>query len=150
MTVSLRRLFHGCPTTPACGRRYRHRDGRRRDRDDSLTYAAAGVDIDQSEAATAALVTATSAGDETTGPDGEYAGLIEAGDGYLGLATDGVGTKLLVAAAVGDYSTVGIDCVAMNANDLVAAGVEPTAFVDYLAVEEPTEGVAEQIGEGLA
>jgi len=119
--------------------------------DDSLTYADAGVDIDASEAATAALVTATGAGDgDTTGADGAYAGLIEAGDGYLGLATDGVGTKLLVAEAVGDYSTVGIDCVAMNANDLVAAGVEPTAFVDYLAVEEPGEDVAEQIGEGLA
>jgi phosphoribosylformylglycinamidine cyclo-ligase len=126
--------------------------------DDSLTYADAGVDIDKSEAATAALVAATGAGDAsggetsdgTTGPAGDYAGLIEAGEGYLGLATDGVGTKLLVAEALGDYSTVGIDCVAMNANDLVAAGVEPTAFVDYLAVEEPGEDVAEQIGEGLA
>jgi phosphoribosylformylglycinamidine cyclo-ligase len=115
--------------------------------DDALTYADAGVDIEESEAATAALVAATGAGDASggevddgaAGPAGDYAGLIEAGEGYLGLATDGVGTKLLVAEAMDDYSTVGIDCVAMNANDLVAAGVEPAAFVDYLAVEEPGE-----------
>ncbi len=66
------------------------------------------------------------------------------------MATDGVGTKLLVAEALSDYSSIGIDCIAMNANDLVAAGVEPVAFVDYLAVEEPDERFAQQIGEGLS
>src|SRR6056297_4084503 len=111
-----------------------------------LTYADAGVDIDASEAATAALVGAVSDIDNTT----DYAGLLDIGDRYLALATDGVGTKLLVAEALGDYSTVGVDCIAMNANDLVAAGVEPVAFVDYLAVEEPSEEFSEQVGEGLA
>jgi phosphoribosylformylglycinamidine cyclo-ligase len=111
---------------------------------DELTYAAAGVDIDASEAATAALVSAVGES------DGDYAGLLDIGDRYLALATDGVGTKLLVAEALGDYSTVGIDCIAMNANDLVAAGVRPVAFVDYLAVDEPDETFAEQVGEGLA
>ena len=112
--------------------------------DDELTYADAGVDIDASEAATAALVGAV--GDS----DGDYAGLLDIGDRYLALATDGVGTKLLVAEALNDYSTVGIDCIAMNVNDLVAAGVRPVAFVDYLAVDEPDEQFAEQVGEGLA
>ena len=112
--------------------------------DDELTYADAGVDIDASEAATAALIGAV--GDS----DGDYAGLLDIGDRYLALATDGVGTKLLIAEALGDYSTVGIDCIAMNVNDLVAAGVRPVAFVDYLAVDEPDERFAEQIGEGLA
>jgi phosphoribosylformylglycinamidine cyclo-ligase len=111
-----------------------------------LTYADAGVDIDASEAATAALVGAVGDIDNTT----DYAGLLDIGDRYLALATDGVGTKLLVAEALGDYSTVGVDCIAMNANDLVAAGVEPVAFVDYLAVEEPSEEFSEQVGEGLA
>jgi len=110
---------------------------------DGLTYAETGVDIDASEAATAALVGA--AGEF----EGDYAGLVEIGDGYLALATDGVGTKLLVAEAVDEYSTVGIDCIAMNVNDLVAQGVEPVAFVDYLAVEEPDKATAEAIGEGL-
>jgi len=111
--------------------------------EEGLTYAQAGVDIDESEAATAALVGA--AGEF----EGDYAGLVDIGDQYLALATDGVGTKLLVAEAVDDYSTVGIDCIAMNVNDLVAQGVEPVAFVDYLAVEEPDDETAEQLGEGL-
>ncbi|GAB6861150.1 phosphoribosylformylglycinamidine cyclo-ligase [Haloplanus litoreus] len=114
------------------------------DDEEELTYAATGVDIAESEAATAALVGAVGES------EGDYAGLLDIGDRYLGLATDGVGTKLLVAEALGDYSTVGIDCIAMNANDLVAAGVRPVAFVDYLAVDEPDERFAEQIGAGLA
>jgi len=114
------------------------------DETEELTYAATGVDIEQSEAATAALVGAV--GESA----GDYAGLLDIGDRYLGLATDGVGTKLLVAEALSDYSSVGIDCIAMNANDLVAAGVRPIAFVDYLAVDEPDERFAEQIGEGLS
>jgi phosphoribosylformylglycinamidine cyclo-ligase len=109
-----------------------------------LTYADAGVDIEASEAATAALVAA--AGDAGAG---DYAGLLDIGDRYLALATDGVGTKLLVAEALGDYSTVGIDCIAMNVNDMVAAGVRPVAFVDYLAVDEPNETFSAQIGEGI-
>ena len=117
---------------------------------DELTYADAGVDIDASEAATAALIGAVGADTEAEGSGSEYAGLLDIGDRYLALATDGVGTKLLVAAALGDYSTVGIDCIAMNVNDLVAAGVRPVAFVDYLAVDEPDERFAEQVGEGLA
>jgi phosphoribosylformylglycinamidine cyclo-ligase len=113
--------------------------------DEELTYADAGVDIEESEAATAALLNAVG-----NVVDTEYAGMLDIGDQYLALATDGVGTKLLVAEALGDYSTVGIDCMAMNANDLVAAGVTPVAFVDYLAVDEPSEAFAEQVGEGLA
>ena len=113
---------------------------------DRLTYAEAGVDVDASEAATGALVdAATGLADETA-----YAGLLDVGDRYLALATDGVGTKLLVAEAVDDYTTIGIDCVAMNVNDLVASGVRPVAFVDYLAVDEPDEAFAEAVGEGLA
>ena len=115
---------------------------------EGLTYADAGVDIEESEAATAALVGAVGAAGE--GTDSDYAGLLDIGDRYLALATDGVGTKLLVAEALSDYSTVGIDCIAMNANDLVAAGVRPVAFVDYLAVDEPNEVFAQQVGEGLA
>ncbi|WP_411963475.1 phosphoribosylformylglycinamidine cyclo-ligase [Haloferax sp. YSMS24] len=114
------------------------------DDSEGMTYADAGVDIEASEAATAALVA------QVGGGSGDYAGLLDIGDRYLGLATDGVGTKLLVAEALSDYSTVGIDCIAMNANDLVAAGVRPVAFVDYLAVDAPDETFAEQVGQGLA
>jgi phosphoribosylformylglycinamidine cyclo-ligase len=114
------------------------------DSEEGLTYADAGVDIEASEAATAALIGAVGEF------EGDYAGLVDIGDRYLALATDGVGTKLLVAEALGDYSTVGIDCIAMNVNDLVAAGVTPVAFVDYLAVDAPDDETAEQIGDGLS
>ncbi len=110
---------------------------------EELTYADAGVDIEASEDATSALLSAF-------GDVEGYAGLLDIGDRYLALATDGVGTKLLVAEALGDYSTVGIDCIAMNANDLVAAGVDPVAFVDYIAIDEPDDEFTEQVGEGLA
>ncbi|PSP76524.1 phosphoribosylformylglycinamidine cyclo-ligase [Halobacteriales archaeon QS_1_68_20] len=118
--------------------------GKDEDPEDGLTYADAGVDVEASETATAALVSAVE------GVAGDYAGLLDIGDRYLALTTDGVGTKLLVAEAMEEFSTVGVDCVAMNVNDLVAAGVEPVAFVDYLAVDEPAEGFAEAVGEGLA
>ncbi|WP_440769151.1 phosphoribosylformylglycinamidine cyclo-ligase [Natronorubrum sp. DTA28] len=113
--------------------------------EERLTYAETGVDIDASEDATAALLEAFGS-DLTT----EYAGLLDIGDRYLALATDGVGTKLIVAEAVSDFSTIGIDCIAMNVNDLVAAGVEPVAFVDYLAIDEPDDDLTNEIGEGLA
>jgi len=111
--------------------------------DAGLTYAESGVDIEASSAATAALIGAVGEF------EGDYAGVVDIGGRYLALATDGVGTKLLVAEAVDDYSTVGIDCLAMNVNDLVAQGVEPVAFVDYLAVETPDDETAAQLGEGL-
>lgn len=117
--------------------------------EEGMTYSDAGVDIADSEAATAALLGAVGERTSQEG-DSDYAGLIDIGERYLALATDGVGTKLLVAEAVSDYSTVGIDCIAMNTNDLVAAGVEPVAFVDYLAIDEPDDATAEQIGSGLA
>ncbi|WP_436343440.1 phosphoribosylformylglycinamidine cyclo-ligase [Natronorubrum sp. FCH18a] len=113
--------------------------------EERLTYAETGVDIDASEDATAALLEAFGSGLTT-----EYAGLLDIGDRYLALATDGVGTKLLVAEAISDFSTIGIDCIAMNVNDLVAAGVEPVAFVDYLAIDEPDDDLTNEIGEGLA
>lgn len=112
--------------------------------DDELTYADAGVNIEASESATDALIEAT--GDEIDG----FAGLLDIGDRYLALSTDGVGTKILVAEALDDYSTIGIDCIAMNVNDMVASGVEPIAFVDYLATESPDESIATDIGTGLA
>ena len=69
----------------------------------------------------------------------------------LGIAvgTDGVGSKLILAEQTGRYDTVGIDCVAMNVNDVVCVGAEPIALLDYLAVEQANPDVMEQIGIGL-
>jgi phosphoribosylformylglycinamidine cyclo-ligase len=81
---------------------------------------------------------------------GHYASVL-ALDGQTGIAicTDGVGTKLIVAEQAGRFDTVGIDCVAMNVNDLVCVGAEPRAMVDYLAVERADPEVLAAIGRGL-
>jgi len=68
----------------------------------------------------------------------------------IALSTDGVGTKLLIAEELGRYDTVGIDCIAMNVNDIICIGAEPIAMLDYLAVEQADPDQCEQIGIGLA
>ncbi len=82
---------------------------------------------------------------------GHFASVVEI-DVNLGLAitTDGVGTKILIAQLADRYDTIGIDCVAMNVNDLICVGATPITMVDYLAVQEPHERLLEEIGKGLA
>ncbi len=82
---------------------------------------------------------------------GHYANTVRINEELcIGLSTDGVGSKVLVAELAGEYHTIGIDCVAMNVNDLICIGLDPVAFVDYLASSEPLPvSVIEQIGEGL-
>ena len=60
-----------------------------------------------------------------------------------------MGTKLLVAEALGRYDTVGIDCMAMNVNDVVCVGAEPIALLDYIAVVEADPAVLASVAEGL-
>jgi phosphoribosylformylglycinamidine cyclo-ligase len=81
---------------------------------------------------------------------GHYASVLKLTD-ELGLAVccDGVGTKLLVAEQTGRWDTVGIDCVAMNVNDLICVGAEPVALVDYIAAEEADPAVLGAIATGL-
>ena len=67
----------------------------------------------------------------------------------LAIATDGVGTKILVAEALGKYDTVGIDCVAMNANDILCVGAEPVSMVDYIAVKSTDSTQLEELAKGL-
>jgi phosphoribosylformylglycinamidine cyclo-ligase len=68
----------------------------------------------------------------------------------VAISTDGVGTKILVAQSLGKYDTVGIDCVAMNANDIVCVGARPLAMVDYLAIETADDYLLAELGKGLA
>jgi len=65
------------------------------------------------------------------------------------LHSDGVGTKVLVAEACHKYDTIGIDCVAMNVNDILCLGAEPLALVDYLALEKPRPAMVKQVMIGL-
>jgi len=79
-----------------------------------------------------------------------YAGLIDIGNGQaLALHSDGVGTKVLVSLMLKKYEGVGIDCVAMNVNDLICVGAEPVALVDYLALERPNQRLVEGVMRGL-
>lgn len=118
-----------------------------------LTYAESGVDIHLEENTIKALTSnmnyvRTGIGAPLTNI-GHYAGLIDFGDYALAMTTDGVGSKVLIANELKKWNTVGIDCIAMNVNDILAIGAEPIAFVDYLALESHDENFAFQIGEGL-
>jgi phosphoribosylformylglycinamidine cyclo-ligase len=118
-------------------------------------YARAGVSQDEADASVAALVEALAArpGGESRQvlASGHYANVIRIDERTgIALTTDGVGTKLLVAEQLGRWDTVGIDCVAMNVNDVICVGAEPLAMLDYLAVDRADRTVAAQIGEGLA
>lgn len=64
--------------------------------------------------------------------------------------TDGVGTKLMVAHMVGKHNTIGIDCVAMCVNDIVAQGAQPLFFLDYLACGKNDPALLEQVVSGVA
>ena len=84
-------------------------------------------------------------------PIGYFANVVEIGHGMgLALTTDGVGTKVLVAEMMHRYDTIGIDCVAMNVNDVICVGAEPVSMLDYIAVEESRAEVLGEIGKGLA
>ena len=119
------------------------------------TYSEAGVDIDASEKATEALIAQIKGvnrkGDgESIKLDNGFAGLVKLGDGALAVCTDGVGSKILLAKELDSIHTVGIDCVAMNVNDLICVGSEPLSFVDYVALDKPDEELMAKIGIGLA
>jgi phosphoribosylformylglycinamidine cyclo-ligase len=118
-------------------------------------YARSGVDTGAADRAIGALVGVlrtidTGRGSRTMPLPGHYAAVLEVAPN-LGIAvgTDGVGSKLIVAELTGRYDTVGIDCIAMNVNDVICVGAEPLAVLDYLAVEQTDPDVFEAIGRGL-
>ena len=83
-------------------------------------------------------------------PLGYFANVIDLADGRgLAISTDNVGTKVLVAQMMGRYDTVGIDCVAINVNDLLCVGAEPLSLVDYIAAERADQEQLAQIAAGL-
>ena len=68
----------------------------------------------------------------------------------VAISTDGVGTKNLIAQALEKYDTIGIDCVAMNVNDIICVGATPVSMVDYVAIERAEERFLRELGAGLA
>jgi phosphoribosylformylglycinamidine cyclo-ligase len=118
-------------------------------------YAVSGVDVAAADRGVAALVGVlrtieTGKSSRVVPLPGHFAAVLEVAPN-LGIAvgTDGVGSKLLVAEATGRLDTVGIDCIAMNVNDVVCVGAEPIAVLDYLAVEQIDTEAMKAIGEGL-
>lgn len=124
-----------------------------------VTYAQAGVDIDAEGAAIEAIVSEVSktllfrkgkVGESLLGI-GHFAGLIKISPSKaLAISADGVGSKIIIAEMLGKYDTIGIDLVAMNANDIICVGAEPLTLVDYLAMEKPDPRITKEIGRGLA
>lgn len=119
-------------------------------------YARAGVSQSDADLAVSRLVAAlgrANLGRPSRQVDlkGHYAAVMRLDDRTgIALSTDGVGTKLLIAEEMDRYDTVGIDCIAMNVNDIICVGAEPIAMLDYLAVEKADPDQCEQIGVGLA
>jgi phosphoribosylformylglycinamidine cyclo-ligase len=110
-----------------------------------MDYKSSGVDQEKANRLISEVkrLAATTARPESVGGIGGFAGFFSLPTGYhdpvLLAATDGVGTKLLIAVAAGRHDTVGIDLVAMNTNDLVCHGAEPLFFLDYIAIPELVE-----------
>ncbi len=122
----------------------------------SDAYAKAGVDQGAADSAVAGLVRALGAiqlgrPSAQVPLPGHYASVIEIDERTgIALSTDGVGTKLVLAEQLGRFDTIGIDCVAMNVNDVICVGAEPLAMLDYIAIEKADPEVCEEIGVGLA
>jgi phosphoribosylformylglycinamidine cyclo-ligase len=119
----------------------------------SEAYRRAGVDLEAAAHAVSLIgaLASKASRPEVADEVGGFAGLFRIGDGrLLAAATDGVGTKLEIARATGRLTTVGIDLVAMCADDVVCTGAEPLFFLDYLAVGKVDPTRVAQIVEGVA
>src|ERR1700710_1688513 len=117
-------------------------------------YARSGVDQGAADSAVAGLVRALGK-IELGRPSARVplpahdASVIEVAPNLgIALSTDGVGTKLLLAEQLGKLDTVGIDCVAMNVNDVICVGAEPLAMLDYIAIDRANPEVCEGMGVG--
>ena len=82
-------------------------------------------------------------------PIGYFANVIEMDGIGVALCTDGVGSKTIIADMMRKYDTIGIDCVAMNVNDMICVGAKPLSLVDYIAVEQADAAMLDAIGAGL-
>jgi phosphoribosylformylglycinamidine cyclo-ligase len=118
-------------------------------------YAAAGVDTREADRGIDALVGVLRGIDPGRSPlavplPGHYASVLRiAPELGIALATDSVGSKVIVAEQAGRFDTIGIDCVAMNVNDLICVGAEPLALLDYIAVEQADAELLRGLAVGL-
>ena len=120
-------------------------------------YKAAGVDTAAAQSGLQKIIASiketwpVSGGVGTVKLDiGYFANVIDIGGIGLAICTDGVGSKSIVAQMMGRYDTIGIDCVAMNVNDVICVGARPVSMVDYIAVEDADADMLGAIAIGLA
>jgi len=133
--------------------------GEERDRLVESLYAQAGVDTAQAGVALGGLLEYVR-GSFAFRPEGPGSVVLDVGyfanvvrlteDVGLAVSTDGVGTKILVAQRLEKFDTIGIDCVAMNVNDVLCVGAEPLCLLNYLAVQYADEYLLREVGKGLA
>jgi len=116
------------------------------------TYSQSGVDVAAVKAIQARINTLIASTSNAHTPNflaGHYAGVFEAGGQKLTMHCDGVGSKILVAQALDKHDTVGIDAVAMNANDLICIGSTPIVGVDDISLSRADDELVAQIMSGL-
>ena len=124
--------------------------------DRGITYRDAGVDIDAGDELVERIkpIVRRTQRPEVLAGIGGFGALVEIPSGYkqpvLVSGTDGVGTKLRLAIDTGHHDTIGIDLVAMCANDVVVQGAEPLFFLDYYATGKLRVDVAESVIRGIA
>jgi len=128
-----------------------------------LTYADSGVDIDAGDRLVDLIgqMMRRTQGARVIDAHGAFAGMFRLDynerlfrrnyrDPVLVACTDGVGTKVKLAVDLGVYDTIGIDCVAMNVNDLIVQGAEPLFFLDYLGLHRQIPETTAEIVRGVA
>ncbi|HWB52220.1 MAG TPA: phosphoribosylformylglycinamidine cyclo-ligase [Stellaceae bacterium] len=119
-------------------------------------HKAAGVDIAEADAGLGNIVSRIVGTWPKSGlgavqlPIGYFANVIDIGGIGLAIGTDGVGSKAMIADMMKKYDTIGIDCIAMNVNDLLCVGATPLSLVDYIAVEKADAAMLDGIAIGLA
>lgn len=80
---------------------------------------------------------------------GYFANVVDFGGIGVAISTDGIGSKAMIASMLGKYDTVGIDCVAMNVNDIICVGARPISMVDYVAIEKVDANILDELSIGL-
>jgi phosphoribosylformylglycinamidine cyclo-ligase len=118
----------------------------------AITYKDAGVDVEAGYKAVDLMKAHAKStfNDKVLTGLGTFGGMYDNGDSVLVAGTDGVGTKLKVAFAIQKHDTIGIDCVAMCANDVVCHGAAPMFFLDYIAMGKLEPQTAADIVKGVA
>ena len=119
-------------------------------------HKAAGVDIAEADAGLGNIISRIVGTWPKSGfgavklPIGYFANVIDIGGIGLAITTDGVGSKAMIADMMRKYDTIGIDCIAMNVNDLLCVGARPVSLVDYIAVEKADAKMLDGVAIGLA